>query len=328
MDGEKQEFEDLELINLLVLNQAALTKEKRALVQSGIPIRYHDACLLAIKTHHLFLCNKGITDDVLILIITFFMHYEIDLSIIDLGTNDLTFKSGKILAALLRNNDIKLTKLELNQNNLGPKGARYIAYALMENHCLSELNMAYNNLGLRGVRAITGALELNQRLNHLSLEGNRLGLKSAAKLAEILKFQHCHLTYLNISNNNFGEEGIKLIAEALKYNRSLIRLNIMWCNIHSPSVGVLADALHQNHVLFKLDLWVDVYSVDAFRIEYALLLNAARKYGCDTAAKSGFTTLHLLSQFEMHAKIQSIHERIQAKKQAGSVELLKIKPEV
>lgn len=69
--------------------------------------------------------------------------------------------------------------LHLDNNNLGPDGARAIGEALKMNVSIKYLNLWNNGLGPDGAVAIGEALKVNQALMQLDLSGSNLGPRGA-----------------------------------------------------------------------------------------------------------------------------------------------------
>jgi hypothetical protein len=67
----------------------------------------------------------------------------------------------------------------------------------------------------------------------------------------------CHLLALILSNNPMGDDGLEILCQALKHNRTLILLSCGECNITSYSRGVhaLTDCVVSNPTLQRLYLY-------------------------------------------------------------------------
>ena len=82
-------------------------------------------------------------------------------------------------------NKYTLSKLNLEDNNIGVEGATAIAKALETNTTLSKLDLRGNNIGDEGATAIAKALETNTTLSSLNLTWNNIGKEAKRVLKNI-----------------------------------------------------------------------------------------------------------------------------------------------
>lgn len=135
-----------------------------------------------------------------------------------------------------------VTGLWLKRNPIGPAGARHLAGLLRRNQRLRTLDLVNTGLGEAGLQALADALcEGNQGLRDLYLSGNGLGPSAAPALARILRGAP-RLQGLYLGVNRLGEEGVRLLAEALADNRTLRRLEL-------PSNGLSLGLAGTRHLL-------------------------------------------------------------------------------
>jgi Ran GTPase-activating protein (RanGAP) involved in mRNA processing and transport len=69
-------------------------------------------------------------------------------------------------------------------------------------------------------------IERNQKIEEINLRNNNLRHASAKRISEILMSPTNSLTTLIISENFLGDEGGKLIAQALTFNRRIVKLDL------------------------------------------------------------------------------------------------------
>lgn len=124
-----------------------------------------------------------------------------------------------------------VTTLDLTECNFGDKGAYAIAKLLRSNPLITWVRLAANRIQERGGIAIGQALEINQSVTDLYL-----GSTSPR------------------SRNNFGPQGAKAIAKALKTNKTLCVLGFGYNNIQDEGAEAQADALKVNTTLNLLRL--------------------------------------------------------------------------
>jgi len=106
------------------------------------------------------------------------------------------------------------------------------------------------NINSQTIKLLREALE---EFNSIHLVGNFIGDKGAKLIAEALK-ENKTLTWLNLCRNDIGDEGAKLIAEALRINKTLTTLYLSFNNIGTEGVMLIAEALEENKTLISLDL--------------------------------------------------------------------------
>ena len=115
--------------------------------------------------------------------------------------------------------------------------------------CLSDGDLA-------GLAALVTHPEMAAKLRSLSLEGNDLVVTAQAwekALIDMLtKGSLTVLSSLNLCDNNIGNKGAKVIAEALLVTDSLTSLNLNNNDIGSEGAVAIAEALKVNSSLTKL----------------------------------------------------------------------------
>ena len=93
-------------------------------------------------------------------------------AVLTLYGNQLTDAGGTALGRMLITNRT-LTKLDLDDAHIGPRGCVELCKGLAKNKTLLELNMQENNLGDEGFRALGDALAVNCSVQQVALGGNR-----------------------------------------------------------------------------------------------------------------------------------------------------------
>jgi len=74
------------------------------------------------------------------------------------------------LSESLRAN-VRLTVLDLSENVIGPKGARYVSEALMKNTTLQSINFEWTGLEAEGINYLITAMKTNTSSSITSLGG-------------------------------------------------------------------------------------------------------------------------------------------------------------
>ena len=85
------------------------------------------------------------------------------------------------------------------------------------------------------------------------LQHNNIGAEGAKYVAEALKV-NTSLTKIDLRWNNIGDEGAKYVAEALKVNTSLTKINLFHNNIGAEGAKYVAEALKVNTSLTNIRL--------------------------------------------------------------------------
>lgn len=138
----------------------------------------------------------------------------------DSGVTELHFA---LVKAIHGSCSTRVTRLDLNFNNISCSGAIALADALLSNCTLERLDLSSNKIECSGAEALAKALQSNRTLAHLDLRINKIGESGATEFAEALKRNYT-LTYLDLSLNQIGELGAQNLARVdrgsctLKYN--------------------------------------------------------------------------------------------------------------
>jgi hypothetical protein len=134
--------------------------------------------------------------------------------------------------------------------------ARALAKAMWSNSTIVSLDLSANDLNDHSGLYLARILNRNQSLERLDLDNNNLGSQTCAAFGESL-MKNSTLKHLNLDSNPLGsgdQAGLKKMIEALKYNKTLVSLNL-WRTSINPSMGsILADAIEYNDTLLFLDI--------------------------------------------------------------------------
>ena len=175
-------------------------------------------------------------------------HQNLD---IDLNLNCTTMNDQYVTALAEVLPQCKVSSLQLNDNEIGKKGAIAIANALPHSS-LINLDLSFNyrrHITDEGVSAIANALP-HSRLTSLNLSSNEIGDEGTSSIARALP--HSSLTSLNWRDNKIGDVGASSIANALP-GSSLTDLDFRSNQIGDEGASSIARALPHSQ-LTKLDL--------------------------------------------------------------------------
>mmetsp|Transcript_7889 Transcript_7889/g.15665 ORF Transcript_7889/g.15665 Transcript_7889/m.15665 type:complete len:394 (-) Transcript_7889:45-1226(-) len=168
-----------------------------------------------------------------------------------------------------------VTKIDLQNNFIGPVGAGLLARLLQQNKTIVELSLYNNCLGQQGVEVLAQALSKPDcALQCLDLGWNDIGAEGADSLAEILKTNRS-IKRLYLQNNSIGTDGLKPLAAAVETNSTLEILDIGFNQVTESNLGALTIMLEECR-LIELNLSDNVIGPDgARRIAQAMDLNVS-----------------------------------------------------
>ncbi|XP_072894890.1 NACHT, LRR and PYD domains-containing protein 3-like [Hemitrygon akajei] len=134
---------------------------------------------------------------------------------LDLSDNELGDSGVKLVLSALVNSECKIQKLGLWKVGLTDSGAEDLASALSTNRSLTELDLSYNKLGDSGVKLVSAALGNSEcKIQKLWLWKVGLTDSGAEDLVSALSTKPS-LTELDLSDNELGDSGVKLVLSAL-----------------------------------------------------------------------------------------------------------------
>ncbi|XP_034498934.1 leucine-rich repeat-containing protein 74A [Ailuropoda melanoleuca] len=160
---------------------------------------------------------------------------ETDLEIEDMekffttGQRELYLEACKLTGVVpvsyfLRN--MEESYVNLNHHGLGPNGTKAIAIALVSNTSVVTLELADNCLMEEGLLSLVEMLQENYYLQEMNISDNDLGLKGARIISEFLQRNTSSLWNLQLSGNNFRDESAELLCQALSTNYQIKTLDL------------------------------------------------------------------------------------------------------
>ncbi|XP_072892094.1 NACHT, LRR and PYD domains-containing protein 3-like isoform X3 [Hemitrygon akajei] len=172
-----------------------------------------------------------------------------------LERNDLGDSGVKLVSATLRNPECKIQKLGLRDVGLTDSGAEDLVSALSTNPSLTVLDLSDNKLGDSGVKLVSAALRNPEcKIQKLRLHNVGLTDSGAEDLASALS-ANPSLTVLDLSGNELGDSGVKLVSAALRNPECKIqKLGLHNVGLTDSGVKDLVSALSTNPSLTELDL--------------------------------------------------------------------------
>ena len=149
--------------------------------------------------------------------------------------------------------------LDLSRNDISDTGAQALASSLSGNGKVRQLNLCNNNIGDTGFVALADSLAHNRALRYLSIAGNTAITETGVRaISRILQSRNCTLEDLRLDMINVGDEGRKILGDALSTNKSLVTLSL-GCGENGVGIGddelrALSLGLSRNSHLKNLNL--------------------------------------------------------------------------
>ena len=164
-----------------------------------------------------------------------------------------------------------LVNVNLDYNtDFGSAGVAAIARGLCTNSTLKILSLRYCHIDECGGVSLSNILSSPRiAISSLDLTGNRLGGKGLGDMCSGISL-NSSLQKLNLSDNNimsteFDLQGIKQFSNALRENKSLVEVNLMYNPIGVEAGLALVDGIEGNKRItsFMVDksLPSNIYSV-------------------------------------------------------------------
>ncbi|KAI7790297.1 hypothetical protein IRJ41_000987, partial [Triplophysa rosa] len=135
----------------------------------------------------------------------------------------------KYLTGVLGKNPLLQSELNLSNRVLYESRVRQISDLLQDKHCqLNTLTLNSCRITAEGCAALTAALNENpSHVKELNLSGNTLGDSGIKNISHLMKNSLCTLKKLNLSECSITEEGYRCLSEAVRSNPShLISLDL------------------------------------------------------------------------------------------------------
>jgi Ran GTPase-activating protein (RanGAP) involved in mRNA processing and transport len=178
-----------------------------------------------------------------------------NISQLDIQSNKIGDQNMSILLKYIKDNNIRLKSLKLQSNLIGEIGSKAIAELIKDNKYLTFMNLSSNPLGYKGIKIICNAMEEHPcAIKELILNFTQSNNYCSADIYKML-IKNKNLKVLSLIGNFLTNDGIDKILSALKVNNSLQELSIGENkNMDSKGFINLGNYLRFNKSLISLEI--------------------------------------------------------------------------
>lgn len=193
---------------------------------------------------------------------------------LDVAFNRLGPRGAFALASALR--DCGLEALMISRNTIRAEGAVHIAEVLAEGlTVLKTLDVTKNRIGDEGCIALANALP-NTRLESLKMDTNQITHAGVVAVCDALR-KYPSLSDLSLSENNLGDESIKLIAEVLPLTK-MEKLTLNLNDFSDEAFLALADAIGKSDTMETLEVKAASKITDKAAVEFLKRVKTHRTF--------------------------------------------------
>lgn len=183
-------------------------------------------------------------------------------------------KSNIIKIAKMLHTNKTLLKLNLVRNYLNNEEITKISNVLCTNKTLQELNLICIGIKTENAVCFANMLRINRSLLKLDLSDNSIGSDGVIQILDALCINKS-LQKINLSNTVYAYTQIDTaaVANMLRVNCSLLKLDLSKNKIESNVVTQILDALCINKSLRKINLSNTITQIDTTAVANMLFVN-------------------------------------------------------
>ncbi|XP_073669555.1 uncharacterized protein [Paramisgurnus dabryanus] len=173
------------------------------------------------------------------------------------------------LSRAVRSNPSHLIELDLSGNDPGESGAKHIYDLIQDQDCaLKKVRFLKSSSAAEGFKYLSETLGINILLQRdLNLNNHKLNNTRVIQICDLLKDKHCRLNTLILSCCSIGEEGYVALCSAVRSNPShLIELDLSGNDPGESGVKLIYDLIQdQNCALKKVRLLKSSFASEGFK---------------------------------------------------------------
>lgn len=208
-----------------------------------------------------------------------FLENNKDLEELNLANNKID-EVGMIEIVSQLNSDANSTSLAVLTldnpffSSLNQTTAFHVGRMLQSKYCpIEKLSLRKFDLNDEGLAMICENLIVKEKnnLRVLDIGANKITYKGCIALSNMLQQNNCVLKSLIMNNNRTGYFGAKAMATAIEKNDVLVHLDMTTNDITDDGLYLIANALKNNSTLFSLKLYYNHFGDQAKREFFELL---------------------------------------------------------
>lgn len=200
---------------------------------------------------------------------------------------EITMRGAKMLADYLGLPTCTATKLCLSNTIMTKEVFSTVMEALKTNATVQEIDLSRCAYDYETLQLLVNALSINRSVKHIEIGWtDRQRASITAKIAaEIIALPDCPIRQIRLQQSHIGNEGAKLIADALKKNSTLESLDVGLNSITATGTQYLTEAIMTHPALKDFDINTNYFETQGALAIAELLsknnnIQKLHMYGC------------------------------------------------